>query len=67
MLLERYETAAEAAKRLGIDKSRITIMCKQGRIAGARKLAENENSPWLVPKGSKPKPSRWGPKASWVE
>lgn len=40
-----YLTLAEAAVQLGLSDSRVRLLCKQGRIAGAVKLGRA----WLLP------------------
>ena len=48
-------TIKEASLMWGISARRITVLCSEGRIAGAQKIA----GAWLLPKGAeKPKDAR---------
>ncbi len=49
-------TASEAARRLGVSRSRITVLCQQGRIPDAQKVG----TVWVIPVGAKilPPPPR---------
>jgi hypothetical protein len=66
-ILENYESAPEAAKRLGIDHSRVVRLCQQGRIRDAVRTGEGPGSRWFVPKDAWPTRSRFGPKGTWEE
>ena len=43
--MSHYLTAAQAAQRLGVVKSRICTLARTGRIKGAEKLGQA----WLIP------------------
>ena len=36
----------EAAKVLGVDRTRVNVLCRQGRFAGAAKIGRN----WVIPR-----------------
>lgn len=38
----------EAAKQLNVDRTRVNILCRQGRFAGAAKIGRN----WIIPRVS---------------
>lgn len=43
---EEYMSAVEAASALNIDRSRILVLCRQGRFSGAAKIG----SSWVIPR-----------------
>ena len=47
--LEGYETAAQAAKRLGVARKTATSRCIRGHIPGAKKLRVGKWALWYVP------------------
>jgi hypothetical protein len=59
--MEKYETAADTAKRLNLDPSQIRRYCEQDRIPGAFKIANR----WLIPKGATPEPKGFGRPPTW--
>src|SRR5215217_1898303 len=60
--LSKYQTGAEAAKRLGISDSQLRRLCAQGRVPGAVKLANR----WFVPKDAVPRPQHFGRPPTWT-
>ena len=38
----------EAARELNVDRTRVNILCRQGRFAGAAKIGRN----WIIPRAS---------------
>jgi excisionase family DNA binding protein len=55
---EEYETAKQAAERLGITDSQVRRLCAQGRIEGAISVPEGapqNRRQWLIPKGAMPR------------
>jgi hypothetical protein len=57
MNISEYITAAQAAEKQGIDKSRILVLLKQERIPGARLVL----GLWHVPKDFTITPAAFGP------
>ena len=56
-----YSSAKETAKKWGISKRRVQILCSEGRVIGAIKVGSN----WIIPSdASKPKKLKSGPKSS---
>jgi hypothetical protein len=49
---------AEAARRLGVDPSRVRVLCRQRRIPRARLVGRV----WLIPADFKVTPAARGPK-----
>jgi helix-turn-helix protein len=49
---------AEAARRLGVDPSRVGVLCRQRRIKNARLIGRQ----WFVPEDFKVTPGTRGPK-----
>ena len=50
-----YITAQEVAEKWGITRRRVQILCSQGRVNGAKKIANL----WLIPSGeTKPRDAR---------
>lgn len=43
----RYLSIADAATRLGIDPSRVRVLCRSGRIK-----AQRPGRDWLIPEGA---------------
>ena len=61
-MLEGYETAVEAAERLGITDSQVRRLAGEGRIPGATKVA----GAWFIPRGVQPiGQGKRGPKPRW--
>lgn len=62
MSLPGYETAAQAAERLGISSVQLRKLCNQGRVPGAQYVADR----WFIPQGVMPiaksfgRPPKWG-------
>lgn len=46
MIVEDCVSTKEAAAVLCVDKSRVLVLCKQGRFRGARKVGRD----WLIPR-----------------
>jgi excisionase family DNA binding protein len=65
--VEGYETVQEAAERLGVSRSRVQLLCKQGRLSGAHKVGEGRRGVWLILKDSWPTRARFGRAGSWEE
>ena len=65
--MEGYETAAEAAQRLGIHRSGVLKLCRQERLPGAIKVGGDRRGTWLIPKDSWPLRRWYGPKGKWEE
>lgn len=61
--LADYETSAQAAERLGIDRSQVRRYCEEGRWEGAFKPHPRL---WLVPKDTKPKRKAFGRPPAWA-
>ena len=61
--IDAYETAAEAALRLGVDRSQIRRYCEAGRWKGAFKVHPRL---WLVPKGTTPERKSSGRPPTWA-
>jgi predicted DNA-binding transcriptional regulator AlpA len=49
MEIDDYVTASEAAKMLGKTSGMIWILCKDGKLPGAKKMG---NAAWLIPRAS---------------
>lgn len=62
--LDGYETAAQAAERLGIDTSQVRRYCEAGRWEGAFKAHPRL---WLVPKGTTPERKSSGRPPGWAK
>ena len=45
-LVDDLWSVSEAAKELGVDRTRANILCRQGRFAGAAKIGRN----WVIPR-----------------
>ena len=45
---EEYMSAVDAALTLNIDRSRVLVLCRQGRFAGAAKIGTS----WAIPRSS---------------
>jgi hypothetical protein len=52
----KYLTTAEAGAALGLDASWLRLMCRAGRVRGARKFGRN----WMVPESRRPVAVRQG-------
>lgn len=63
LMLEGYESSAQAAERLGIVPSQVRRYCEQDRWPGAQKVAGR----WFVPDGSKPTLSGFGRPPKWAK
>ena len=50
LVLEGYEVASDAAKRLGVTQKQIAHMARRGQIPGARQVNVGRGY-WYVPKG----------------
>lgn len=61
-MLDDYETAAQAAERLGIDRSQVRRYCEAGRWEGAFKAHPRL---WLVPKSTVPQRKNSGRPPAW--
>ena len=48
MGIEEYITIAEAIAIMGLQRSQIALLCREGKLAGARKAGPN----WLIPRTS---------------
>lgn len=62
-VVEGYETAADAAERLGIDPSQVRRYCEQDRWPGAVKMAGR----WVMPAGSVPTTAGFGRPPRWAK
>jgi hypothetical protein len=62
--LDGYETAAQAAERLGIDTSQVRRYCEAGGWEGTFKA---HPSLWLVPKGTTPERKSSGRLPGWAK
>ena len=62
---ENYESTTQTAQRLGIDRSNVLRLCRQGRIPGVIKVGEGKGGLWLVPKGAVPSRANFGPASKW--
>ncbi len=54
----QYETAKQAAQRLGITDSQVRRLCAQERLEGAISVPEEaplNRRQWLIPKGAVPR------------
>jgi hypothetical protein len=49
--------AADAARRLGVDPSRVRVLCRQRRIPGARLIGRT----WMIPEKFEVTPGTRGP------
>jgi predicted DNA-binding transcriptional regulator AlpA len=49
MEIDDYVTASEAAKMLGKTSGMIWVLCKDGKLPGAKKMG---NAAWLIPRAS---------------
>jgi hypothetical protein len=49
MEIDDYVTASEAAKILGKTSGMIWVLCKDGKLLGAKKMG---NAAWLIPRAS---------------
>jgi predicted DNA-binding transcriptional regulator AlpA len=49
MEIDDYVTASEAAKILGKTSGMIWVLCKDGKLPGAKKMG---NAAWLIPRAS---------------
>jgi predicted DNA-binding transcriptional regulator AlpA len=49
MEIDDYVTASEAAKILGKTSGMIWILCKDGKLPGAKKMG---NAAWLIPRAA---------------
>jgi predicted DNA-binding transcriptional regulator AlpA len=47
--IDDYVTASEAAKMLGKTSGMIWVLCKDGKLPGAKKMG---NAAWLIPRAS---------------
>ena len=47
-VLEDFLTVEDAAKMLSVDRTRVTLLCRQGRFPGAMKAS----GVWLIPRSS---------------
>ena len=47
-VLEDFMTVEDAAKALSVDRTRVTLLCRQGRFEGAMKAS----GVWLIPRSS---------------
>ena len=56
-----YLTTTEYAAKLGVHRSRVQALVRQGRIPGAKKVGRD----WIIPAGVWPTPGERGPKARW--
>ena len=45
---EEYMSAVDAALMLNIDRSRVLVLCRQGRFFGAEKIGTS----WVIPRAS---------------
>jgi len=67
-ILDNYETVGDTAKRLGLDRSRILKLCRQGRLTGTQVVGEGTSrARWLIPKDAWPTGARYGPPGKWEE
>ena len=57
--MPKYQSAGEAAKRLGYSASYLRELCAAGQVPGAMLLAGN----WAVPLGFRRKRQKPGPKS----
>jgi predicted DNA-binding transcriptional regulator AlpA len=59
--IDDYVTASEAAKMLGKTSGMIWVLCKDGKLPGAKKMG---NAAWLIPRASVESytPGRRGPR-----
>ena len=62
-MVQGYETAAEAAERLGITPSQVRRYCEQERWPGAVKMAGR----WVMPKASVPTTAGFGRPPRWAK
>lgn len=51
-MAKEWITAAEAARRLGLSRERVSRLCQQGRIRGAQKVGPI----WVIPVGAEIEP-----------
>ena len=68
----QYETAKQAAERLGITASQVRRLCAQGRLEGGISVPEDfppSRRQWLIPKGAMPKrvPGGMGKPPVWSD
>jgi predicted DNA-binding transcriptional regulator AlpA len=49
MEIDNYVTASEAAKILGKTSGMVWVLCKNGKLPGAKKMG---NAAWLIPRAS---------------
>ena len=58
-------TANEAAKHLGISSGRVRLLCRTGRIVGARVVGEAPRHMWIIPEPISITGKARGPESKW--
>lgn len=57
---EEYMSAVDVARKMKVDRSRVLVLCRQGRFDGAEKIG----SSWVIPRVSVEKFQRLPPGGS---